>query len=427
MAIELIRSTSGVSEVPGAAEANHQIVVVNYGALQADGDPVKNAIDTTNSQTNGSRKNESAHVQQRLVSSTAAGAMSQASSSVSVIGSESTPGIVLPKIGFVPFSQIALILLVIQTVGAILFLRVSRTIAAEDPPYLNTSAVFVSEVIKLIASVILVYRECEWNLKRCIKQLRNEIIRQPLDTFKVGIPALLYTLQNNLLYIALTNMSGALYQVTYQMKIMTTAGLSVVLLRRRLSVDKWISLVGLTMGVALIQVPSGKSSASSLGGNVVIGTLAVLLACFTSGFAGVYFEKILKGSKTSVWIRNIQLASLGTVISLLGAYWTDWHAIRKNGLFQGYNWATYASILFQSAGGLIVAAVLKYADNILKCFGNAIAIVCSCMLSYYLLGDYDPTFFFVLGTTAVIASSYAYGTDYPIIAKSRQTAFIIAK
>jgi len=38
-----------------------------------------------------------------------------------------------------------------------------------------------------------------------------------------------------------------------------------------------------------------------------MGFGAVLLATLTSGFAGVYFEKILKTGPTSVWMRNIQL------------------------------------------------------------------------------------------------------------------------
>ena len=33
----------------------------------------------------------------------------------------------------------------------------------------------------------------------------------------------------------------------------------------------------------------------------------MITACFSSGFAGVYFEKLLKGTSTGVWVRNIQL------------------------------------------------------------------------------------------------------------------------
>ena len=39
----------------------------------------------------------------------------------------------------------------------------------------------------------------------------------------------------------------------------------------------------------------------------VTGLLVVVCASVTSGVAGVYTEKILKGSDTSMWLRNIQL------------------------------------------------------------------------------------------------------------------------
>ena len=45
-------------------------------------------------------------------------------------------------------------------------------------------------------------------------------------------------------------------------------------------------------------------------GSSIVGVVAVFLACITSGFAGVYFEMVLKGSKQSLWLRNIQLGKI---------------------------------------------------------------------------------------------------------------------
>ena len=43
----------------------------------------------------------------------------------------------------------------------------------------------------------------------------NEVFRKPRETFKLIVPAGLYTIQNNLLFLALTNLDAATYQVKF--------------------------------------------------------------------------------------------------------------------------------------------------------------------------------------------------------------------
>lgn len=42
---------------------------------------------------------------------------------------------------------------------------------------------------------------------------QNEVVNKPGETMKLLIPSGLYTIQNNLLFVALTNLDAATYQV----------------------------------------------------------------------------------------------------------------------------------------------------------------------------------------------------------------------
>lgn len=53
----------------------------------------------------------------------------------------------------------------------------------------------------------------DFSVQAVIQQLK-EIVSEPVGTLKLAIPAGIYTLQNNLLYVALSNLDAATYQVT---------------------------------------------------------------------------------------------------------------------------------------------------------------------------------------------------------------------
>jgi len=308
---------------------------------------------------------------------------------------------------------VSLLMLVAQTVSVVFAMRLSRTRATEGPRYLNTTAVFFSEVLKLLCSFVFLSHE-QGNVTSAARTVAKTFTRSGIELLKVSVPSLLYTVQNNLLFISLSNLSGAVYQVTYQLKILTTAVLSVIILGKSLGLEKWCALFILFAGVALIQLPRGETKASSpSGGNAAVGLAAVLSACATSGLAGVYLEKILKQTDSSIWMRNIQLAFFGGILAYIGCYMQDGDQIRQDGFLQGYSSLVWAVIALQAVGGLVVAAVLKYADNILKCFGNALSIVISCLMSAALLQEFDPDILFVLGTLLVLVATTLYSLGVP--------------
>lgn len=64
-----------------------------------------------------------------------------------------------------------------------------------------------------------------------------------------------------------------------------------------------------------------------------------------------------------------------------------------------------------ATGGLLIAVVIKYADNILKAYAQSTAIVGAAFGSW-LLFDFVPNGLFVLGTSLVVFSVIIY-TKYP--------------
>ncbi|KAN0064968.1 UDP-galactose transporter Gms1 [Thecaphora frezii] len=76
------------------------------------------------------------------------------------------------------------------------------------------------------------------------------------DGWKLAIPALLYVLQNNLQFVAVSNLEPPVFICAYQLKILTTAMFSILLLRRRLGAWQWASLAMLALGVAVVQLQS---------------------------------------------------------------------------------------------------------------------------------------------------------------------------
>lgn len=353
--------------------------------------------------------------------------------------------------------HLSLVTLIFQNSALILIMHYSRVMPLVDGQRYHTStSVLLNEVMKLGISFSVALYDTSKSLPTTasIPSILRTLFASIFtgESWKLAIPALLYTLQNSLQYVAVSNLDAATFQVTYQLKILTTAIFSVLMLGRVLSPRKWLSLLLLIIGVSIIQVPqstattadskkwttqamekihnlgshavshvtrSGSIGAAHVGRaadesqmNPQIGLIAVLIACALSGLAGVTFEKILKDSTSaksaSLWVRNCQLSFWSLFPALfIGVLWKDGEVIAKTGFFAGYNWVVWTAIVFQAAGGVIVALVINYADNIAKNFATSISILLSCVASVYFF-DFQITLAFFLGTCVVLFATYLY-------------------
>lgn len=319
----------------------------------------------------------------------------------------------------------------------------SRVSIPPDQAYSPATAVLLNEILKgsisfmiafcrspVFSQPLLTHRRPPMNQLwlTAFTDLYAEVFSP--DAWKLSIPAFLYVVQNSLQFVAISNLPVATFQVTYQMKILTTAAFSVALLRKKLSGVKWLSLLFLAMGVGIVQLQTASVTRSAKA-SMVVGSAqeynhhvhhmsplkgfgAVTAACFTSGLAGVYFEMVLKGSKSDLWVRNLQLSLFSLIPALLPILYDSpspqrWPAPTGvfSDLFRNFGLWAWATVAIQVIGGLLTAIVIKYSDNILKGFATSLSIVLSFLASVALF-DFRITPGFLGGAVTVLAATWMY-------------------
>lgn len=292
--------------------------------------------------------------------------------------------------------------------------------------YVTSTAVFLTEAIKLAISLTMALYEISKRAPPSMpatslfSNLSNTIFAG--DSWKLALPACLYTLANSLQYVALSNLDPATYQITYQVKLLFAAIFGLVVLQRYIPARNWGLLLFLAAGVVLLHAPGQESdrlvardesahfprsleewkqkkgyspmkimkrSASyegieedmllehpTLDGRV--GLMATLCACVASALAAVSFEKVIRDSvaKTSLWVRNVQLALQSVVPAFfVGVIFLDGEVIAKQGFFAGYSWVVWVIIFIQAIGGIGAGYAIAYADKTAKTTATGFSLV----------------------------------------------------
>ncbi|VDO94263.1 unnamed protein product [Soboliphyme baturini] len=388
---------------------------------------------------------------------------------------------------------LSLVLLVVQNALQALLIRYSKT-RPNRVPFLMTSIVFFSESLKFVICIGLVILE-NGSVWRGFGEVYRGTVENLKDTTIVAGLSVLYTLQNILIIVSASNLNPAVFQVSYQIKIFTTAIFFVMILKRKLSRCQWFALFLLFVGISMVQVnekldthpsPPVNVTSNHVSGTVAkstdnyllaylqvlvvllnsvtclslfklypvsavisaptamsehkklnsfphytvvsmavpdafqcfersspcfAGMVSVLGATMLSGFSGVYLEKMLKSSNLSLWMRNIQLSFTGLPISLISMLIEDYERVRLN-VFRDYDFLVWTIVLFFAIGGLLVAATIKFADNIQKGFATSISIIITSFAAVFFF-DFRLTALFSLGTFFVLSAVFVFAKFPP--------------
>lgn len=315
-------------------------------------------------------------------------------------------------------ARLALVALVLQNTSLAILLKL--TFQKDAEPYTSSSVILVTELLKLTVCAVVATFQSKQNLVRALA------IRS--DQWLLLVPSCLYVIQNNLLFLGAKLLPTVVYIVCTQTKILATAIMSRLILGTRLSRDKYTSLFSLAVGVFLVQrAEDNNSTPTPQEGKLAsetIGMIVVFVASFTSGTAGIVLEKIYKESnylmrdstlgipvvKHTIWTRNVQLSLISLPFALLGTVFQEGDSLRTQSFMRGFDKYVWGVILCQAAGGVIIAFVMKFANNLLKCLAVAISICC-CAVYSVVKGDLAITTTLFSGILVVVASVYSFSVS----------------
>jgi solute carrier family 35 (UDP-sugar transporter), member A1/2/3 len=206
---------------------------------------------------------------------------------------------------------------------------------------------------------------------------------------RMALPSLLYVVQNNILFVAVRHLTPTVYVACSQTKVLATVFFSVTFLNVKLTIRQIVAVFLLTAAMIFLQLPESNPVSDAhlvRKSSQVTGIAAVFCSSGISGFASVYMERLLKArdGDFTLFEQNIQLGLFSLPLASLAGLLQGFKLYKTTGFFHGFDVVIYSVIFLQAVGGLIVAAVVKFASSIMKCYAISASIclvaIVSCSL-----------------------------------------------
>ena len=260
---------------------------------------------------------------------------------------------------------------------------------AGAPAYNATSVVMLTETTKLIMAVGM-YLTYDGSVADLVKAAAGSM---PL-MLRYTVPAVLYCVYNNLVYVNLTTFDPGTYNVLMQARIGLTGLIWQQLFAKRLNRNQWtaIGLIGLGCMVkeGAKLAPSGGGLSANAGAWMLLG-----VQMLASVLAGVYNELLLKGGneragglKVTTNLQNgfMYLQSVLWNASILAYQGKLGEAFAQENLRAVCSPSVLAIIAIMSSVGLVTGFFLKHLDSVLKSVASAMEVVLTMLAAYAVFG-----------------------------------------
>jgi len=296
----------------------------------------------------------------------------------------------------------ALVCLVFLQSTSGLVYKLSQT--ASQYGYSTFSALAMSEAVKFVMSF------CLYVAARGDK----EKARVASDGFgnvtwriiaEILLLSAVYSINNQLVFYVLLRADPASVIIFKSSSSFIIASLRSFLMKQALNEDQWRAVVLQICGLIVSQYNPCTASGVLARTTYAIMSISVVISSLTS----VWNESQLKRIPLSMHLQNMIMYTGGFAYNMT-RYYLESKPEPGSRFLTGYNSATTAVILVNACSGIVITAVYKYADAVVKSFALSVTTVTVMLLSWALFDvALNPVNF--SGCIVIAISVYTYNVS----------------
>merc|ERR1712192_64571 len=231
------------------------------------------------------------------------------------------------------------------------------------------------------------------------------------------LPSLLYAINNNIYFAGLMLVPPPIWIILGSFRTVVTASLYKFILKREVSALQFLGALFIVASIVVAKV--GDVLSSDLTNSIPLTAiiLAGVAACNSVG-AAVYTESLFKTSGENFLEQQFWLYFYGAIVASSVHFVTAPDLNPLNALAALGDASTnvkvllVVALLFGSVGGLVVAAILKKLDNIVKEYSGATANMFTAVIYSFMFPEkFSFTIYIFLAMMLLFGGIYLYETQ----------------